>query len=477
MHNYSDLEVVPSERQGILINGHTYPESNKASPVPISAEYAGHAVSDDKGNEASLPEWTSGTQKSRRRKCGLPPRIFYTVLVITILLILGAIAGGVAGGVTSRSGKQNTTSPATPSPTMPPSTTGGNQTSISNVNILAGSKISATNWTDPNGFTHRYVFFQDPSAALIVRIWDSQNQTWATTNLTSIIQSQSSTALGPLAPSPLASAAFYYEGNGDSSNVVHVYYINTENYISSVLAGDLVGMSNDWVIGSIEESPIATQPGSQLATAWNRCSGVDCTTGTWALAYQRSYDGAVTVVNSSDFSQQTVVVESNQVAQNSSLAMVAEVDLSPSPGLTSLSLISEHLQSSSSGVVDQTRFLTGGEWASAGNVLTSASLPPPSASLQFAIAPLENFLSPLFLALLPEGSVTGYLWNNDEQGFNGISSLEFRDSPNATANFSAIAASEEPMIYGVVNDTILSFSINASDLTNIYMEFVEQVYP
>ncbi|TRX91679.1 hypothetical protein FHL15_007461 [Xylaria flabelliformis] len=458
----SGLEVVPNERRAIhQLSYHLHPEAvpndygttlPEATPLEHRADGIQDVRRSDDGIQKSWRNLAFGGEQ-KERKYRFPIRMIY-LISIAFILILGAIAGGVAGGIKSSANKST-----------PPMNS--NVTHTPNVNILAESKLSATNWTDLNGFTHRFVFFQDTFNALVARRWDSQNHTWTTNNLTDILSS-TRTPLNPLRPStPLASVASYFQ---NITNSLNLYFVATNNIITGVAVFDLLRGPNNWVLDStLGEGPaLLTSPGSQLAAMWNRCSADDCV-GWWALAYQGLPDADVNVVNSSDW--KSPYVAQSRVAQNSSLAMIPEIDYEAS-SLTSISLMSESLTTSNLGSVRKTAYVNQAKgWVDAGPLLHDISLPGPSPTLQFAISTLDHFESPVFLCLLPNGTVTGEYWRS---GFVSIHRVEFRGGPD-TVNFSAIAASEEAMFYGVSNDEILQYSITATDPS--IFQFVERVYP
>ncbi|KAI0206118.1 hypothetical protein F4808DRAFT_447956 [Astrocystis sublimbata] len=386
MDSNSGLEAVPLEWRDVHTNRHPEREAvlnDHSNALPQAIE-----PSSFPGKEAA--NLTSGKEQNRR--CGLRPRIFYAVLLSAIVLIVGVIAGGVAGGLrSSRAHSGGRTS-------VPDNTTGGNVTSSPNVYILAESRLSASNWTDPSGTNHRFIFFQDTSNAIIARRWDSYKRVWATNNLTDIMRS-AGTPINPLSQStPLASLA--------------------------------VANPDDWAYDNdVKASGLAASPGSQLAAAWNRCGIDDQCSGYSAVAYQRSIDGAISVsgINVSD-SSGLLAVDTRGVAQNST-----------------------------------------------GGLLHKVVLPAPSSQLQFAISTTDSFYSPVFLGLLPNGTVTCEYYKGSQKNFISVPVVQFRGGPSAV-NFSAIAASEEGLFYGISNDGILEYSIEATARTaNFY--FVQTVYP
>ncbi|KAI1329400.1 hypothetical protein F5Y16DRAFT_409121 [Xylariaceae sp. FL0255] len=437
MSHYSDLEVVPYEQS----HEQPHPERPFEPPELVPFELikqeqlarGGEAVAD-----VPLPSQDLGEGEIKRRWC-LPIKFSYALVLMSVLLILGAVGGGVAGGIVSRK-----------STNIPHMTV--NQTLSPNVNVLAASQLTACNWTDPNNFTHRFVFFQDPYNAIIARRWNSQNRTWATDNLTAlVVASSGSSQLVPLDPStPLASKADSYQ--------VHLFFLSSQNILSGYYVTNLSTLRHEWQPAAITTYGNVAAPGSQLASAWARCCPLF----------------RLSCINQSNLARSTLVAESGSVAQNSSLAMFPQVDLNvPTNGLTRLSLMTEGLATSSLGTVDQTLYITD-HWQSWDKPLGSLSLPLPSPRLQFAISALDNFNSPIFLALLPNGAVTSWIWRVSTQNYSGSGNVKFAGGPSGL-NFSAITATEEAMFYGISNDRVLEYSINSTDPSTF--DFVEVVYP
>ncbi|KAI0813779.1 hypothetical protein GGR55DRAFT_635810 [Xylaria sp. FL0064] len=348
MEPYSGLEVASPQRYPLDDHHRNYqeplgnrPDSDFPEAVPL--EYKNYNIqSVGKANE--LPKSNSSIPLSNgqgSRRCGLPLRLFYTILAIVAVVLVGAIAGGVAGGV-SASRRPHHTTGADSSSDGSSLTNGGNQTGVTNSYILPASKLSATNWTDPSGDSHRFVFFQDISSAIVVRRWDPQNLTWYTNNLTDIFRT-SRAPINPLSPStPLASASLNFN---NTRNQVNFWYLAPDNTIASVQVQDLVAAPGEWIVNTLNGVTLETYPGSQLAAAWNRCWG-PCV-GYWAVAYQRPGDAGINVANGSNF-HASLAVDSNSVVLGSSLALTPEVQLDGA-SVARLTMMSESLSSPTSG--------------------------------------------------------------------------------------------------------------------------------
>ncbi|KAI0435276.1 hypothetical protein F5Y09DRAFT_293539 [Xylaria sp. FL1042] len=238
-----------------------------------------------------------------------------------------------------------------------------------------------------------------------------------------------------------------------------------DNTIASVEVQDLVGAPGEWIVNTLNGVTLETYPGSQLAAAWNRCWGF-CA-GYWALAYQRPGDAGINVANGSNF-QASLAINSNSVTSNSSLALTPEVQIDGA-SVTRLTMMSESLSSPTSGKAFKSTYET--DWSQDGVLLSGNTLPAPSPTLQFAITLLDNFRTIVFLALLPNGTVTGSYYRHQ---FIPIPSVNFRGGPS-NLNFTAIAASEEGVFYGISQDEISQYRVNDTDPS--VFEFIDRVYP
>ncbi|KAI1358082.1 hypothetical protein F5Y08DRAFT_351229 [Xylaria arbuscula] len=466
---YDGLEVVlpegyrayEHEQTGLTPSTHQL-ESSLPEAAPL--EYMNHNIQtvapgpnlSEKGVTAvSIPKQES------KNKCGLPLRLFYTILGVVVVLVVGGIAGGVAGGLLSKSRDNHGPNGASDEGNVPANE--GNSTNATSSHILPTSHLSATNWTDPNGYSHRFVFFQDGIGAIVARRWDAQNQSWSTDNLTEIFET-SRAPVNPLSPStPLASVSISFNEINNTKNQILLWYIAPDNTIGSVEVQDLVGAPAEWSLNTLD---IEVYAGSQLAAAWNRCW--ESCAGYWTLAYQRPKDAGIHVLNESDTSHASLAVESDRVVVGTSLALTPEVQ-TDGASVARLTLMSESLLTSDSGKAQKSTYET--EWYHDGTLLSGAIIPAPYPTLQFSITLLDNFKTVVFLALLPNGTVTGSYFRSH---FVSIPAVEFRGGPS-DLNFTAIATSEEALFYGISNDGIHQYSVDHTDPS--VFEYIDTIFP
>ncbi|KAI1798895.1 hypothetical protein F4811DRAFT_151623 [Daldinia bambusicola] len=467
---YSTLEVRGAANYGPYDYGNmdnqvlAHNDSINPQAAPFETEGAGsyfpevanHRKNEQPGTVTSTPA----------NICGLPKRTFYIVLVVGLVVVIGAVVGGVVGGLTSKDDSTTKTPDESQSngdsrpvsssvPSSVPET--------GNVNVLGTSKLAASNMTGSDGNTYRTVFFQDTYNAIIARRWDSRSKAWETSNVTRIMEDQT-TPLDPIAGTPLASISCDY----NSKDQVHVWFITPANYISTVLLPHAKASPNGWEYDVNGSGMIETYPGSQLAASWQRCRSDNCPNGwgNWAVAYQ-SPGRAIKVGNSTDWQSPTEAVRASSVADNSSLGIIPQVH--HKSGASHLTLVSESLRSGESGLMQQNVYM--GAWYIGSNLI--GNIPTPQPKLQFAITLLDDFNKPMFLVLLPNGTVSGKLVAGTYS--TSIPSFNFNGGPLPSPNFTAIAATEEAMLYGISNDEVLQYELDPADPFSL--KYVGRVYP
>ncbi|CAJ2502295.1 Uu.00g096890.m01.CDS01 [Anthostomella pinea] len=454
-HGPYDRDI--SQKEGTHQHDSLYPQVVPAAQLPRSVN--------DPEAYATLERPHSPQPPVIERKpvstiCGIQRRIFYITVVIVLLVIVGATAGGVEGALLVNHHNQETSpDPGGDSSTGVPSNNTVSKPGIANINVLSSSRLKSTNWTDAEGFAHRAVFFQDPYNSIIARRWDVQNTTWSTTNLTQIIKGPT-TSLNPLPNTPLASAACKYN---NTTIEVQLWFLTPNYSIRNVRLLSPTAHPEAWEFDNLNGATLRTMPGSDLDAAWQRCRLGDCI-GNWLVAYQAP-DGNINMANASHWVNAPNAVGRGGVADNSSLAITAQLD---GVWADRVALVSESLTSATGGSMQKTGF--NGAWDPDDGYLIS-DLPLPSPMLQFAATVMRNFTETLSLALLPNGTVTGDWW---AQQWHSIPIVKFSGGPSAL-NFSAVSTSEDAMFYGMTNDEILEYSLDQLDPSSFV--YVGRVFP
>ncbi|XXG94473.1 hypothetical protein Hte_000730 [Hypoxylon texense] len=435
-----DLET--SNKEAVL-----HPESQYPQIADSQTQETWNAVKLEANpcSEETIAEKDS-TGKAKRRICGLLPRTFYIVLGIVAALIIGAIAGGIAGGLASRRNVSNTTSSPTPSGDTTP-----------NVNVLNISSLAASNWTDAQGNVHRSVFFQDPYNSIIARQWDSQNKTWETRNISRLMQSATG---GPIHPKPGTSLA---SASSDSKRgplyEVQLWFSEATDdgdSISWVTSPNPAGAPYFW---NYVSSGIKTWNNTQLAAAWQRCPDDTCD-GYWAVAYQGP-NGYIRVANSSNWTDGSSgpALRAKAVAAGASLALLPTLSGTYVDGLT---LAAQRRPT----YMGRSTLQANGSWIqNDGKILDGVD---PLKTRQFAATMMNNWNEALFIALSNDGSVDAARWDGEE--YSSIPEITF--AQGQSTSFSAIATTTDAMFYGIADDQIWEYSIDASLFTH-----TSKVYP
>ncbi|KAI1394147.1 uncharacterized protein F4822DRAFT_38506 [Hypoxylon trugodes] len=428
------------------------PENVKDSQIAPGAatglgiqDFGKEVANRDPGKEeAAVPGQDDGTTK--RRICGLSPRLFYIILAVALIIIAGAIAGGVAGGLAGRSSKSTSSSGSS----LDPNTSGSSA-------ILSNSSLAASNWTDPDGNIHRTVFFQDEYSHIIARQWDSQNKTWMTRNITELVQPSTSGPISPLPGTSLASASrdikqgsvydvsvFFSELSGDAQT------------ISQAASYNPIGNPDSWTYNT---SSLRTWNDTQIAAAWQRCPRDNCP-GYWAIAYQ-GRQGYVRVGNSSNWGSDSVI-KTSAVTARASIALLPALNGTNLDGLT---LATQRIPGS---IVKSTLKQTGNWTQNDGTILDDVN---PSDTRQFAATSMNNWNEALFLALSTDGGVKAARW--DGKAYNAVPEINFAQAQST--NFSAIAMTTDAMFYGIADEQIWEYSVDTTDPS--VFTLVGKVYP
>ncbi|KAI1457917.1 hypothetical protein F4805DRAFT_457361 [Annulohypoxylon moriforme] len=435
----------------------TYPNSaypNSAYPTSNGSPMDPNAY----GQNQNGGQYSPTDEKAGRKAtiCGLPRKTFFIILGVGIAVI--ALVAGLAGGLTSKNHggeKAVASSGSSGSPKDPAST------NMTQKLILDNSKITASNWTDSDGVIHRTVFFQDVYNSIIARRWDSKGKSWTTNNLTQLMAA-TTTPLNPQPGTPLASASM----DLDPSYETHVWFTDPSNTIRSMAAFDALNRPDSWDNDTLNGAVLQTWPGSGLAAMWQRCWHSNCN-GTWIVAYQRP-EGAIKTANSSTWATATVAIDSSDVAANSSLAIIPQLD---GAYLDRLELVSERVDSGQTGDMRVTTF--NDTWNGADQRVTElqSGIPLPATSQQFAITKWDSWNQALYLSLLQGGTIQGNHW--DGKTMNNISTFNFKSGPDT--NFTSIAMTPDAMFYGISNNEIVEYSLDTTDPSTF--NYVGKVFP
>ncbi|KAK6084563.1 hypothetical protein SCUP234_03352 [Seiridium cupressi] len=443
--HYSQLpEVVPVEQgrqdgvQEVDATQKEHVPDDTQAPEPVPNQQYHYNATPETGTVKLLQSADGRTvdeaairSSGRQRICGLGRRTFFILLGVVLLVLAGAIAGGVAGGLASRKS----------------SSTGGQVITPNRVNVMDISSLSASNWTDGNGFDHRIVFFQDPWNAVVARRWDSQNNTWATTNISAV----SANSATPLVAAPGTSLAGVALDWPNAYNI-RLYFLDPTDTIRSTFSDSPMKLPDLWKNDTMSSSNINVLHGSKLAATWARSSN-STDAGLWTLAWQGANEGFIKVGNVSDFSTPVDGLNGNKVAGNTSLALVPQYG----GAQDNMGLISQSFNSGTSGSMQVNAWNE--TWAKNPSAIIP-NVPLPAQYQHIAAGKWGDWTKTLCYALLADGTMRGTWWQ-DVADQNVLSSISLNGGP--AANFTAIAMTLDAMFYGVSGDEIHEYGVDTSD--------------
>ena len=271
---------------------------------------------------------------------------FWIALAVIAAIIVAAVVGGVVGSLTSKNNAEPVEGQEGQEGTA---NTDADDSKPDNPLLHSSSRLTASNWTGPDGTTHRAVFFQDAYDAIIACQWDSKEKKWGKTNISELL-APSTMPVKPVSGTPLASATI--DDTRADRYEIRLWYLDSDSLIRSVGRADGMDSANRWRTDTLDDAFLQTRPGSLLSAAWQRPSQ-NGKSGNWVVAYQRPSDGAVKVANSSHWDVSDVAVESDAVADNSSLAIIPTRQGSY---LFNLNLVSQGLSVDSTGTMQLSTF-------------------------------------------------------------------------------------------------------------------------
>ncbi|KAH7041291.1 uncharacterized protein B0I36DRAFT_358475 [Microdochium trichocladiopsis] len=432
-------------------------------PTPPPPGYAELGDAHARGNElGSVP--TPGTATI----CGLRRRNFWIALVVAAAVVIAAVVGGVVGGVVSKKtgSDGNTASGGQPQPVPKPS-----GTNSSFLAVLTGTKIAASNWTGPEGFGRRAVFFQDEHNSIVARLWDSQNGTWLTHNISDILASRKiDVAIAPA--KSLASAAL------DSVNAFgpRLWYVGTDNIVRRVESAELnVAQSPDSWTADLPNGNSFNHtiwPDSQLAAAWQRCAP-NCV-GDWILAYQRNTDGAIMTANNSHWDNPDQAMGTGSVSKSTALAIVPWYQVVA----RGMGLVSESMAGTGRADMQLYSFNTNtGKWADTGKPLLESVIPSASSETQFAVTKWDGWRQTLYLSLTSDGKLSASWWTGPQTAIQEITMTGFTSAGTSSApQFTAMTLTLDAMFYGVTADgLVLEYAVDQDDPRTF--RYVSTIWP
>jgi len=224
----------------------------------------------------------------------LAAKTFYIVAAVVALVLIGVIVGGAVGGVKAAQNKGNGDANALPSDSGPNSnSTSPNRNSV----LAANSRVAAISWV-ADSIAHRAVFSQDRYDALMVSLFDAQNQTWTAVNISRVLArggNPITVKRGTHLAAVVAQTPWPFQMN--------LYYVTPSGNIGEVFSKDQKGLV--WGVGDLaKQSKVVAETG-QFSGYWQRCD-FGCS-GDILLLYEDKEHNLV-LLNGSDWTKSRTLI-------------------------------------------------------------------------------------------------------------------------------------------------------------------------
>lgn len=415
-----------------------------------------------------------------KKLAGLSIKAIGFIIAGAIMVTLGAVLGGVFG---TRKSHHDFKTPSVEPP--------GGDTSPSNtrnVNILPNSNISATvvsrrlKPADKDVTTYHLVVFQDIGGAMIARTLNSTGKTWTTLNLTAATENAS--PINAMYGSPLASAALY-RGN-DTFMKYNVWYLHPDGTINNV----------NWAVGRIEVStrdmvPYFEKKNPRTTLALSRGPTIDYSEKGFDLVYlmQQYTENQIMIINirsrgaeiKYDFYKLEMQYPShldiwppsqpiNSTAESlvigfESNGRLMATNFYPDTGIGESPMTSVQR-------LHNTKLTDSAMFKDLKSIYTLSELrADPKEIKQLLTIPYKDSTvhRNVHLTLLSNGTIMG--------NKNGRDVGPVIISGGPTANFTAIATTDDSRLYGISGDEVLEYVLNMDNNPTASFTFVGKVYP
>ncbi|KAK2035554.1 hypothetical protein LX32DRAFT_2243 [Colletotrichum zoysiae] len=218
-------------------------------------------------DQTSLEVVTEQTDEKIRKQpsgtiCGVRKKIFWIVLAVTLIVIIGAAVGGGVGAAMSaqNSSQQPSSSSGGPSDSGSgsgngsgggDSNGGSNNTTASDMDILPSTNLGALNFTDAYGHVNHLVFYQLRSNNLMMSSWNSSTKVWSS----GVANKDSHIKPG----TPISNSLFWHS---NTTRDIRIYYLNDDNQVAGQINGNPV-YTMAWDKSGVSDTFTAS-PKSQL---------------------------------------------------------------------------------------------------------------------------------------------------------------------------------------------------------------------
>ena len=127
------------------------------------------------------PSLESATSKAQRKFCGLKSKPLIILFTVVLVFITAGAIGGSVGGYLVNQKKNKGASPAS----KPASTPTATQTGFANTGL------AALQWTDPDGTSHKRLYYQDKNDMIRESAWDNSktsDSAWKVSTISNAVQ-------------------------------------------------------------------------------------------------------------------------------------------------------------------------------------------------------------------------------------------------------------------------------------------------
>ncbi|KAK2055934.1 hypothetical protein LY76DRAFT_171654 [Colletotrichum caudatum] len=195
--------------------------------------------------------------------CGVRRKIFWIVLAVALIVIIGAAVGGGVGAAMSaqHSSQQPSGSSGGPSDSGSGSGNGSgggdssgggsNNTAASDMGILPSTNLGALNFTDAYGHVNHLVFYQLRSNNLMMSSWNSSTKVWSS----GVANKDSNIKPG----TPISNSLFW---QSNTTRDIRIYYLNDNNQVAGQINSNPV-YTMTWDKSGVSDTFTAS-PKSQL---------------------------------------------------------------------------------------------------------------------------------------------------------------------------------------------------------------------
>lgn len=400
-------------------------------------------------------------EESREVKvCGMGSRMFMCVAISLLCFVLILLATVLGVTLTMKGQRSSSNSSA----------------SKDYFAILNTTQLAAVNWTDTTGVARSALFYQDSESSILVSLRDSISNDWYYSNVTqAVLNVTGADELDVLAGTPLAAVTNSYQ--------VSLYYLTNDNFVAEIWASDIVG--EVWFAGELGTrlAPQAME-GSKLSAYWQICE--NCTNSLF-LTYQEP-SGSIQLCNLTNNTWSFSGPIGTELSTNGtglSLRPFTDNDGIGQFGTIDNALRVYHFDDSGRLLEIMNGPETNFTWADGGSgrsipqaqmhtepvadnipdVSTSsaAAMVNPSPGLVSVSYGDHGWTNMMVAYLASDGTLTSSFWN--ESAWTAGAPI-LSGGPAGSTNFTAIAAAQNRMIYGLSDGGIFEYRFDDSNPLN-----------